>query len=500
MSANNWQAGTGNPYAAYQAPSGDQTADKPEKPPGLLKRVSTHILHSVDSFLGTNEKQPANQASFFEMKDEEEVESDSSEDEASSSDDESLEELEGSLNSEEGVEMQKEPINGHMNGHTDQPISNNSMLSPSTGPSTLNLHPQRMNSFLALSPTNLEIAHSSLTPKMGRVDSFVVDADTSNMPLFPEVTRAVVIDTSKRSQYQGKGHGRGRDRPRKQDQRTVASAQANMKKGHKAKKKLPPIVMNNRSPYFIVVVSAINLMLLIWELVLGGFEEPAANPMLGPPAYILIVTGGRFNPDIIYKGQWWRFITAMFLHTGFVHIAMNLLTQIFVGLKLERLHGSFRVWPVYMLSGAFGNIFSAIFLPGTVSVGASGALFGFYGVLLVDLLKNWKAVPNPKRGLIIMVVGLLISFAMGLMPGVDNYCHIGGFVMGILSGIVFIPAMHIGKFNRKARLIQVIVVAPIMIAVFIVPYIVFYSGLPPINQWCPNCRYLSCMPFFPPCQ
>jgi membrane associated rhomboid family serine protease len=54
------------------------------------------------------------------------------------------------------------------------------------------------------------------------------------------------------------------------------------------------------------------------------------------------------------------------------------------------------------------------------------ALFGFYGVLLVDLLKNWKAVPNPKRGLIIMVVGLLISFAMGLMPGVDNYCHIGG--------------------------------------------------------------------------
>lgn len=65
---------------------------------------------------------------------------------------------------------------------------------------------------------------------------------------------------------------------------------SSVKKGHKAKKKLPPIVMNNRSPYFIVVVSAINLMLLIWELVLGGFEEPAANPMLGPPAYILIGT------------------------------------------------------------------------------------------------------------------------------------------------------------------------------------------------------------------
>lgn len=496
MSANNWQAGGGNPYAAYQAPSDNE----PAKAPGLLKRVSTHILHSVDSFLGTNEKQPASTASFFEIKDEEEPESES--EEGSSSEDESLEELEGSLNSEDEVEMTKEPINGHMNGHQDQPpISNtNSILSPSTtSPSSLNLTSKRMNSFLALSPTNLEIAQSNLTPKHGRNDSFVVSASTADMPLFPEVTRAVVIDTTQRNQYQGKGHGRGRGRPRKQEQRTVASAQANAKKGHKPKKKLPPIVMNNRSPYFIVVVSAINVMLLIWELVLGGFEEPASNPMLGPPAYILIVTGGRFNPDIIYKNQWWRFITAMFLHSGFVHIAMNLLTQIFVGLKLERLHGSFRVWPVYMLSGAFGNIFSAIFLPGTVSVGASGALFGFYGVLLVDLLKNWKAVPNPKRSLIIMVVGLLVSFAMGLMPGVDNYCHIGGFIMGILSGIVFIPAMHIGKFNRKARLIQVLVVAPIMLAVFIVPYVVFYSGLPPINHWCPNCRYLSCLPFIPSC-
>lgn len=151
MSANNWQAGGGNPYAAYQAPASED--EKPEKAPGLLKRVSTHILHSVDSFLGTNEKQPANQASFFEIKDEEEEVD--SEDEGSSSDDESLEELEGSLNSEDGVEMQKEPINGHINterGDQDPPPPlTYSILSPSvTSPSTLNLNPQRMNSFLAL--------------------------------------------------------------------------------------------------------------------------------------------------------------------------------------------------------------------------------------------------------------------------------------------------------------------------------------------------------------
>lgn len=144
----NWQAGGGNPYSAYQAPAGDESPEKPSKAPSLLKRVSTHILHSVDSFLGTNEKQPANTASFFEIKDEE-PESDS--EEGSSSDDESLEELEGSLNSDE-VEMTKEPINGHMNGHADQPISNtNSILAPSTtSPSSLHLTTKRMDSFLAL--------------------------------------------------------------------------------------------------------------------------------------------------------------------------------------------------------------------------------------------------------------------------------------------------------------------------------------------------------------
>jgi len=149
MSANNWQA-SGSPYSNYQAPDRDQSADKPDKAPSLIKRLSSHILHSVDSFLGTDEKQPANQASFFEKKDE--AYKSASED-GGSSDDESLEELDGSLDDEENIEMQKEPINGYMNNsQSHQPIPNtNSILSQSnTSPDSLDLNVKRMNSFLAL--------------------------------------------------------------------------------------------------------------------------------------------------------------------------------------------------------------------------------------------------------------------------------------------------------------------------------------------------------------
>ncbi len=150
MSANNWQAG-GSQYSNYQTPAhnGDESAEKPAKSPSLIKRLSSHILHSVDSFLGTNDKQPANQSSFFVMKDEE---PESAAEDDGSSDDESLEELEGSFD-ENSVEMHKEPINGRMNGsQAHQPISNsNSVLSPSTtSPDSLDLNVKRMNSFLAL--------------------------------------------------------------------------------------------------------------------------------------------------------------------------------------------------------------------------------------------------------------------------------------------------------------------------------------------------------------
>jgi len=173
---------------------------------------------------------------------------------------------------------------------------------------------------------------------------------------------------------------------------------------------------------------------------------------------------------------------------------LNALIQLQVGIKLERQHSTFRIVPIYIISGFFGNILSCIFLPKTVSVGASGAIFGFFGILLVDLIKHWKKIKNPVTNLIIFIVSMVISIGLGLLPLIDNFQHIGGFIMGIVSGVVFLPSIHIGKKNVKSRILQVAIAAPIMIFLITILLIVFYSRTPP--DWCPVCYVLNCLPLF----
>jgi len=181
-------------------------------------------------------------------------------------------------------------------------------------------------------------------------------------------------------------------------------------KGKNLKKKPPkdrPSIKMASRPYFIATVSIINVILydftpairlnftnlnslrfrMIWELIVGGgflsFEE---NPFFGPSSATLIMFGAKWV-DSIKQGEWWRFFTAMYLHSGLVHVAFNLMSQLAMGFKLERVHGTFRLMPIYIISGVFGNLISAFFLPQASTVGASGAIFGLYGVLVVDLLK-----------------------------------------------------------------------------------------------------------------
>lgn len=261
----------------------------------------------------------------------------------------------------------------------------------------------------------------------------------------------------------------------------------------------PPRVKVLSKPYFIATVSIIQVILMIWELISGGGFLPfSENPFLGPGPETYIIFGGKWVPSIINNGEWWRFVTAIFLHSGLIHIAFNLLSQIKVGFDLERVHGTYRLFPIYIISGVFGNLVSAIFLPKSVTVGASGSIFGFFGVLLVDLIKNWKKLPRPGRSLGILIVSIIISFAFGLMPGVDNWAHAAGFVMGLLSGIVFLPSMHIGKFNIRRRIFQVLISLPLMLGLLIGVFYVFYKGVP--DNFCPGCAVVTCLPVFPACR
>lgn len=189
--------------------------------------------------------------------------------------------------------------------------------------------------------------------------------------------------------------------------------------------------------------------------------------------------------------QWARFILPIFLHAGFVHLFINLLFQIRTGIQMERDFGTWRIMIIYMLSGIFGFAFGADINYAVISVGCSGALYGLVACLLLDLIQNWKLIVNPWMELLKMTLIIVFSLGIGLLPYVDNFAHVGGFITGILTGLIFMPTIIFGKWDlRRKRLLKVVSV-PILIGIFIWVFSNFYSIDPSTCTWC---KYVSCIP------
>lgn len=134
--------------------------------------------------------------------------------------------------------------------------------------------------------------------------------------------------------------------------------------------------------------------------------------------------------------QWFRFIVPMFLHGGFIHIGFNQLVQLTMGVDMERMIGWWRYALVYVASGIFGFVLGGNYAAqGVPSTGCSGSLFGVLALFILDLFYMWNERPSAWVELIIMLFGVGVSFVLGLLPGLDNFSHIGGFVMGLALGL-----------------------------------------------------------------
>ena len=147
------------------------------------------------------------------------------------------------------------------------------------------------------------------------------------------------------------------------------------------------------------------------------------------------IVGGGFNQSP-QPNQWFRFILPIFLHAGLIHIGFNMLLQLTIGKEMEMAIGSIRFFLVYMSAGIFGFVMGGNYAAtGIASTGASGSLFGIIALTLLDLLYSWKDRRNPVKDLMFIMLDVVISFVLGLLPGLDNFSHIGGFLMGICLGI-----------------------------------------------------------------
>ena len=144
--------------------------------------------------------------------------------------------------------------------------------------------------------------------------------------------------------------------------------------------------------------------------------------------------GASFPFSIFYMHEWWRVVTAMFLHGGLIHIGFNMMALLQFGPAIEELYGSARYLFLYVFTGAFGFLVSAGF--GNFSLGASGALLGLVGVMLAVTTKRGGSPMRELRSR--LVSSVVILFALGFMGmGMDNYAHGAGLAAGFVLGKFF---------------------------------------------------------------
>lgn len=184
-------------------------------------------------------------------------------------------------------------------------------------------------------------------------------------------------------------------------------------------------------PFFLYLFLVLNLAMFYLLEVNGGSTSPAT----------LIEFGAKYNPAIL-DGEWWRIITSMFLHVGFLHLFMNMLALFYLGMAVERIYGSTRFLIIYFLAGIAGGVTSFVFNT-QVAAGASGAIFGLFGALLYFGVNHTKLFFKTMGWNLLFIIGLNIVIGVSI-PQIDNGAHMGGLIGGFLaSAIVSLPR------NRK---------------------------------------------------
>lgn len=156
----------------------------------------------------------------------------------------------------------------------------------------------------------------------------------------------------------------------------------------------------------------------------------------------MIDVGGLVHFNVVH-GEWYRLITSMFLHFNFEHILMNMLSLFIFGKLVEAIAGHWRMLGIYLISGVFGNLVSLAIDSTSISVGASGAIFGLIGALFAMMFIGKQY----ERKTLFQLIGvlLLLTLVSLFISNVNIFAHIGGFIGGIL--ITFIGYYY--KVNRK---------------------------------------------------
>lgn len=189
-----------------------------------------------------------------------------------------------------------------------------------------------------------------------------------------------------------------------------------------------------RPEYFItpILINA-NIAIFIVMVICGvsAFEPSVSD---------LISWGANFGP-LTLDHQYWRLITAIFLHIGIMHLLLNMYALMYIGMLLEPRLGKLKFAAAYLLTGLSASIVSVTTHGFIVSAGASGAIFGMYGVFLSMLTTN--IIEKNVRKQLLVSIGFFVVFNLlyGTKEGIDNAAHVGGLVSGFIIGYLYYPSL-----------------------------------------------------------
>jgi membrane associated rhomboid family serine protease len=216
---------------------------------------------------------------------------------------------------------------------------------------------------------------------------------------------------------------------------------------------------------------ALNVGVYISELLDGGTVQGVSNWLFAHGALVVNgatdgknliavpahVSGQGFQLVGLAHGEWWRLITSAFLHYGPFHLAINMYSLYFAGSLLEQLIGRWRFALLYMVSGIAGGAGAVLISPNSVTVGASGAIFGILGALFVLERRGNIATGGQIAGLI--VINLIFTFALA------SHISVGGHVGGLIGGVILMVLLV--QFRRSVALAVASTIAVAVAAVVI---------------------------------
>jgi len=245
----------------------------------------------------------------------------------------------------------------------------------------------------------------------------------------------------------------------------------------------PPPPVRRPRPYWAVAPATYLLV----GINCAVFLAMAANhvSIWNPSPESLLQWGANNAGAVLINGQWQRIVTAMFVHVGIIHLATNMWCLWNLGLLAEPLLGSTGVMAAYILTGAAGNLLSTFVnrlwyyhpaevsagLFGPVGAGASGAVFGLAGVLIVLLKSPRLPIPQYelsrlRRSVIYFAaINLLIGIAT-MIPGslvrIDNMAHLGGFGCGLLFATPLVPRIGAPRdlflLRRRVAVVMIVII------------------------------------------